>query len=367
MNAFSKLGHKIFVIIIRSEHKTPQISYFKENELDVIEIHPPSFMKLKGTRGIGRYLNYLACFPTISRITNDLVKKYEIDYIYSYMPGIGSSLPAMRVKSKHKIKFILDFADLHVFVRPKKIADMSFEKADKIIVITEYLKNELQKKKIDVRKIHIIPNGVDLELFNSKKYGQEEIIQMRNSFGSDNVLVFCGSLQDLNMIIDSAGEVIKKIKDVKYVIVGDHRDPNRSKIAWENKVKSIGLLENFVFVGRKPRDEIPKYILSADICLDSFPDEPYYAAAHPIKLLEYGACGKPVVATRVSETEKLVKDGQFGYLVEPGNSLEYANRIVELLNSKEKRENMGKDFENYIRENFGWNKISLDLQKALKN
>ena len=366
MHAFSNLGNKVFIIIIKSEHKSPRITNFKENSLDVTEIHPPKIFKFEGKRGVGRYLNYLLSLPAISRIASEIIKKNDMDYVYAYMPGIGSSLPAMRVKSKHKIKFILDFADLHVFVKPQRITDMSFEKADKIIVITEYLKNELLQKKIDAKKIHIIPNGVDLDLFNPDKYDIKKISELRNSFGSKYVLLFSGSLQDLNIIIDSAKDVINNMKDVKYVIVGDHRDPKRSRQVWEEKVQSKGLSEYFVFVGRKPRNEIPQYILCADICLDCFPDEPYYAAAHPIKLLEYGACGKPVVATRVSETEKIVKHGEFGFLADPNNPSEFAGYVISLLKSNSLAIQMGKNFSNYIRTNFGWDKIAMDLEKILK-
>lgn len=367
MGAFSKLGHKVFVIIIRSEHKTPRISYFKEHELDVIEIHPPSIMKLKGTRGIGRYLNYLSCFPAISKVTADLVKKYGIDYVYSYMPGIGTSLPAMRMKSKYKIKFILDFADLHVFVRPKKIAQSSFEKADKIITITQYLKEDLSKRGIDTKKVFIIPNGVDLGLFNPSKFQKDEIEKIRNSFEASKLIVFSGSLQDLNMIINSASEVVSRIKGVKYLIIGDHRDPSRSKLMWEQKVRSKGLEKYFEFLGRKSHEKIPEYLLCADVCIDSFPNEPYYAAAHPIKLLEYGACEKPIVATRVIETERLVQHGKFGYLANPGNIGEFANYLIELLNSQTISKKMGTEFANYVRDNFSWNKIALDLEDILKN
>ena len=367
MKAFSKLGNRVFIIIIRSEHKNPRITKFKENELDVTEIHPPRILKFKGKSGIGRYLNYLACLPAVYKTASAIIQKNHIDYVYSYMPGIGSSLPALRVKSKHRIKIALDFADLHIFVRPKRIADSAFKEADKILAITEYLKNDLVKMEIDTNKIHILPNGIDLELFNPMKYDQDEIRRLRQSFGSSKLVIFSGSLQDLNMIIDSANHVVSSIKDIKYVIIGDHRDPARSKSTWENKVRQKGLSNYFEFLGKKSHEEIPKYLMCADVCVDSFPDEPYYAAAHPIKLLEYGACEKPVVATRVAETEKIIKHGIFGFLANPSNSLEFAQYVVTLLNSPDLCNKMGKEFSNYIRTNFDWNKIASDLQRILEN
>jgi glycosyltransferase involved in cell wall biosynthesis len=367
MNAFSKLGNNVFIVIIRPEPKSPRILRLKENYLDVTEIHPPTFMKFSGRRGIGKYLNYLSCIPSATKIASNILKNNSLDHVYAYMPGIGSSLPAMRIKSKHKIRFVLDFADLHVYVRPKKIANNSFQKADTIIAITNYLKDDLLKRGISEKKIHIIPNGVDLELFDPAKYNANDINLLRESFGTKHLLVFSGSLQDLNLIIDSARHVIEKMPDVKYLIIGDHRDPNRTRNVWESKVKEKGLAKNFVFLGRKPREEIPKYVMCADVCLDSFPDEPYFAAAHPLKLLEYGACGKPVVATRVAETAKLVQHEVHGFLATPGDGTEYANYIVTLLTDKEKRDKMGREFSAYVRSNFDWNKIAQDLQNVLAN
>ncbi len=367
MSAYVKLGHKVFILIIRPEHTEPRIRSFKENGLDVTEIHPPSSLKIEGKRGLGKYINYLACFPTVSKIAKEIIAKNKIDYVYSYMPGIGSSVPAIRVKSKHKLKLVLDFADLHVYVRPKRIADSAFKEADKILAITEYLKNELTSKAIEKNKIHILPNGVDLDLFDPIKYNQEEIQKLRSGFGADKIVMFVGALQDLNLIINSAEKVTKELSSVKYVIIGDHRDPARSKDVWKHIVKEKGLEKYFEFLGKKPRDEITKYLLAADICLDSFPDEPYYAAAHPIKLLEYGACQKAVVATRVSETEKIIKHGVFGLLANPNNPAEYANHMLTLLNSSEMRLKMGKAFSDYVHTNFGWNKIASDLQTILQN
>ena len=52
----------------------------------------------------------------------------------------------------------------------------------------------------------------------------------------------------MNIIIDSAHNVVKNYPDVMYVIIGDHRDPNRSKEIWEEKVKQRGLESNFKFL-----------------------------------------------------------------------------------------------------------------------
>ena len=364
MNSLAKRGHNISIFVVRPEKKYPSIVSVKENFLNVVEIHP-QFTIFSGKRGIGKYVNYLLCIPVILKEFSLLHKKNKINFVYSYMPGIGSSLPAMILKLRYGIKHVLDFADLHVFVRPKIIANRSFKNADTIIAITNYLRNDLVNRGIDPKKIHIIPNGVNLELFNPDNYNLSEIEKLRKSFDADKLVVFSGALQDLNLIIDSAPQVIQNMPKTKFVILGDHRSPAKSKSVWEEKVKEKGLGDHFVFLGRKPHEEIPQYLLSADVCIDCFPDEPYYAAAHPIKLLEYGACEKPVVATKVEETNRIIKNEIYGFLVDPKTPAEFSMRIIELLGSKDLCKTMGENFANYVRTNFNWDKLALDLEKIL--
>ena len=109
MKAFSDRGHQVTIFVIRPEKKNPPVSSFQENSLNVYEIHPPFFTPFAGKRGIGKYVNYLLCNFAIKKIATKVMEKNKIDYVYSYMPGIGSSYPAMKIKSKLKIKHVLDF------------------------------------------------------------------------------------------------------------------------------------------------------------------------------------------------------------------------------------------------------------------
>ena len=98
------------------------------------------------------------------------------------------------------------------------------------------------------------------------------------------------------------------------------------------------------------------------MCLDSFPNEPYFAAAHPIKLLEYGACGKPVVATNVEETAKIISNGIHGYLSNPDNPDMYGEYIIKLLLNPQLSLKMGKELQNFVTNNFDWDIISQKIE-----
>jgi len=222
-------------------------------------------------------------------------------------------------------------------------------------------------KGINKEKIEIIPNGVDFELFNPVKFEKQEILELRNSFNAENLIVFSGALQDLNMLLEAARIISKKVKKTKFLIVGDHRNPNLSKEKWQNEVQKQNLDDYFIFVGAKPHSEVPKYILCGDICVDSFPNKPYFAAAHPLKLLEYGACKKAIVATSVYETKNLIKNGIYGFLAKPNDSSEFANHIITLLNDSNLKNKISSEFHEFVKKNFEWQNIALKLEKFLKS
>ena len=60
-------------------------------------------------------------------------------------------------------------------------------------------------------------------------------------------------------------------------------------------------------VGDKNHKKVPSYIAGAKIGVNVFPNEPYYAAAQPLKLLEYMASGKPVIATNLPGTAEIAQ------------------------------------------------------------
>ena len=74
----------------------------KKDGMNIIQIHPPS-LGLSKNKGLSRHLKYLACIPLINKEASKIINENKIDWIYSYMPGTGSSLPASRIKNKFHI------------------------------------------------------------------------------------------------------------------------------------------------------------------------------------------------------------------------------------------------------------------------
>ncbi|MFC1694679.1 glycosyltransferase family 4 protein [Pseudomonadota bacterium] len=85
----------------------------------------------------------------------------------------------------------------------------------------------------------------------------------------------------------------------------------------------------------------------------------------PVAILEAGLAGLPVISTRHAGIPEAVIDGQTGYLIEPGNSRDMAERIVELANDRKLTKNMGAKARAHIRENFSMSRHIATLDRTL--
>lgn len=228
--------------------------------------------------------------------------------------------------------------------------------ADRIIVVTEGIKREIvQRYKVSFSKIEVIPNGVNISLFQPLSS-----LECKKNIGlEENYLYVCfiGNLvwwQGLNYLIESAPLVLKKVPNVKFLIVGD--GPLKEDLL--ELVKENGLIKSFIFVNKRPHREIPKYINASDICVCY--KIPMKSGFSPLKLYEYMAVGKPVVVSDTGGFE-MIKKNNTGLLVEPKNSEKLAKALIKLLKNKELREKMGENGRRLVIKKYSWDIVTKKI------
>ena len=111
-----------------------------------------------------------------------------------------------------------------------------------------------------------------------------------------------------------------------------------------------------------PDHALPAYYRAADVVALPSVDR---TEAFGLVLLEALACGTPVVASRLPGVRTLVDDGRTGYLVEPGNVDELAERIGRCISESA---TLGPNAQAFVRARYGWPTIArqlLDLYRRL--
>lgn len=177
----------------------------------------------------------------------------------------------------------------------------------------------------------IIPNGVDLDFFQSRAKPIERFCD-----GRLNVL-FVGRLEKrkgFGFLLDAFKIVRAEVPQARLLVVGAFDDDDKKpfvEYVRRNRIHGVR------FIGRVPEEELPRYYHTCDVfCAPSLGYESF-----GMVLVEAMAAGKPVVASAIPGYTEVVKSGAEGLLVPPGDSQALARAIIHLLNNPQLREWMG--------------------------
>jgi glycosyltransferase involved in cell wall biosynthesis len=118
------------------------------------------------------------------------------------------------------------------------------------------------------------------------------------------------------VLVDAVAQL--QTRDVRVVIVGDGPD----ETALVARAQSARVSDRVVFAGSRPHDEVPLWIAAGDVAVLSSRKEGY-----PNAVVEYLACGRPVVATRVGGVPEILTSRDLGTMVDPENPRALAEGI----------------------------------------
>ncbi|NJS13260.1 MAG: glycosyltransferase family 4 protein [Sphingopyxis sp.] len=139
------------------------------------------------------------------------------------------------------------------------------------------------------------------------------------------VIMFAGNIgesQDFDTIIDGA-KLLGDDNSMLFVIVGSGRDEDRVR----QRVKSEGLDERFLFLGRHPEAAMPALFACADAMLVSLRDEQIFRLTIPSKVQAYMACGKPILASLAGQGAAVVAGAGAGLTSLPGDKQSFCKMI----------------------------------------
>jgi glycosyltransferase involved in cell wall biosynthesis len=234
------------------------------------------------------------------------------------------------------------------------------ERANKIIAVSHFTKRELlEYYKVPEEKIRVIHNGVDVNKFKpaqDKRKVKEEL-----GFNPDDLTILSvGRLyarKGLFTLIESMPAIVKRFKNAKFIISGKGQsDEMRKLLAHAEK---IGVKGSIIFTGYYPDKKLPKLYQAADV----FAFSTFYEH-HPFAVLEALSTGLPVVTTSVGGIPETIENGKNGFLVEPFNPKQFADRILYLLEHPAEAAEMGLLARQTILERFDWRIVVKDVLKV---
>jgi glycosyltransferase involved in cell wall biosynthesis/peptidoglycan/xylan/chitin deacetylase (PgdA/CDA1 family) len=317
----------------------------------------------------GKCIEYLNAFFWETYLALKLYKAKPFQIIHAANPPDNIFLIALFFKLL-RVRFIFDHHDISPELFSSKFGKSNsllffvlrlFEKlsckiADHVISTNRSYRDHvtrLHAMKSD--KISIVRNDPEPDMFpepNPQK--SSECIK----------LIYVGSINSQ----DGVDDIIRAIhclifdlgqKNIYCTIVGDGESLDEIK----SLAKNLFVQEYIQFTGYVyDRDRIKQYVSDADICLESAPANDANTKSTFIKIMEYMACGKPIVAYDLAETRFSVGSGAI--LVLPGDYIAFSEAIKKLIDDPIRRQTLGTIARKRIIEELNWNSSARILLHA---
>jgi len=222
--------------------------------------------------------------------------------------------------------------------------------------ITYTLESLRAKYAISSNKSLLVPNGVDLELFEARS-NLSKNADMRVRDFTVGFAGFLGNWIDFSYILKVLRRLIEKRYRINLLIVGD--GPARKHI--QENAKQLDVLDKIDFVGSVSYNEIPTYIHLMDVCLIPFDKGGVADNAFPLKLLEYLACQKPVISTELRGVVEAIGDT----ILYASNETEFESQITKLYDDKDYRIELGMRGRKIVEGRYSWGSIGLQFERLL--
>lgn len=327
----------------------------RKNEVHVITSSDPGIPDYKSESGFFIHRTILNRTRYIGIVIFGIKSLMQIVIIHPeliHAQNITMGLIAFFGKKVFNIPYIVwgRGSDVHLQWRFKKIVSkVVLNNADAIIALSQNMKDDMQK--ISKKEVYILPNGVDTTSFNESK---------NKSNDNTTEIVYIGSLlpvKGVEYLIEAINILHQTHPKISLTIVGD--GSNRRSL--EQIVKKHGLEQNIIFTGKISHEDVPNRLNSNDIFV-----LPSISEGMPNVLLEAMAAGLPIVATNVGGIPDIVKNNKNGYLVEPKNPQQLAERIHFLIENTEIHRIISE--QNQVdAQKYDWNNIITKLENIYSN
>jgi len=237
----------------------------------------------------------------------------------------------------------------------------TLKNADAVVVVSSQLAKHVRLLGVKTAKIHVMPNGVNPNLFCPMESARERPPTDRASHNAAfqrngttaPVLGFVGGLRPwhgVEVLPELLMRVSRNYPGTRLVIAGD----GQLRTELERGFRKRGVLKQVTFTGALLHEDVPAIIRQFDVALAPYPKHAHDFYFSPLKLYEYMACGVPVVAARVGQIAETVQHGKTGWLYSAGDMNALTAGCKRLIADAKLRQELGASAAKLIHARFTW-------------
>lgn len=345
MTAFEKLDWEVKPYIVgdkvpqkfvkKGSEKTISRGFFRTLTVDLVRLIVGGMNARKASQELGGHVDWVYERFGSFQAMGKHFKRHGIPWILE-----TNALLSYEANAERKSVVLTGLA--------RRLEISAYQECDVLVTVSEALKQiVVEELGISPTKILVVPNGVDTQLCNPQLYKTKRIFE-------NFTIGFVGTFRPwagLDLLLEALHELRTEGMNLSLVIVGD--GPMRGTL--EQQVQKLGISEVVKFVGRVSREDVLEYITSFDVGYSGQVQlqlgKMYLS---PLKLYEYMAMAKPVVASAFEDAQRVIQDGQTGFLFQGGNKEDLKRAFTRAYQSQARLPEMGVKAREEIIANHSW-------------
>lgn len=219
-------------------------------------------------------------------------------------------------------------------------------RAARIAAVSENAARDLVQAGAPRDRLCVIPNGVEVDRFADRE--AVELPFPRDSF----VVCFAGLFypwHGVGVLAEAFAVLRAQRPEARLVLVGD----GEGRTLVESILDSAGVRDDALLTGLVSRDEVPGFLAAADaLASPHLPNDTFIGS--PIKLWEYMASGRAIVASDTAQLGQVLRDGETALVVPAGDPAALAAALIRLADSRELRVCLGQAAQREARAEHSW-------------
>lgn len=371
----AKRGHEVSLVTVHSKKKTP----FQRELSDIRLISIPL-----------RYLPFIslaAYIVVLLLVLPFLVLYLKPDFVVVSEDGTALGLcSTLLLPRSVRPKIVLDIRSTPVDIHGLRgsLTDLFFNTSvrmasklfDGMTIVTRSMKREIcDKFRINPESFGVWTNGVPTDLFDPRKHAAKAT-ELRRTTGLDGkfVIIYHGAFSHERGIIETVHSISllrDKCPDVVLFLlgigqVGERTRGSRATLSELNSLVKKERLQDRVLIHEPVNyEDVPAYIMMCDVGIVPLPDIPDWRNQSALKLLEYLAMEKTVIATDIPSNREVIGNSKCGIYASSSEPKEIGRAILYAIANREKISEWGRYGRRIAEEKYSYDKVAGDLEGYL--
>lgn len=341
-------GHQVTVLtgfpnhptgVVHPEYRAKFRRLICREEVSGVQVVRTWLLPFPNRKPHERILNYTS-FCLSSCLIGTFLSRPDV--IIATSPQLLAGLTGWWLGKIKRAPFILEVRDLwpdsitgsgvgnqgSLFIRSlRALSGFLYQSCDHLVVVTPAFKEEIIRKwGICPEKISVVENGVETDLFTPD--GATDTVKCTLDIQGKFVISYIGTLglaHGLSTVLQAAAQLQDSFPDILFLFVGEGADKQRLI----SLARDQGL-NNVCFMPQQPREQIPDFIRASDLCLVLLKKTEVFKTVIPTKMLEFMACGRPVILGVDGQARDVLDEAQAGVFIEPEDPKALAQAITKL-------------------------------------